>query len=239
VIPVKTKKPGLFFFLLALILALLASFLAVAAVNSFNRQTTVYVPTKEIAPYTKITPDLVTQTSVPAASIIGTRINDLSEMNGKYTNTAIHMQTPITKELLTSSPGGDLTAELSSQKRLDVRALPIPVTPVTGFGGKLAVGDRIDFIATTDAVTNQGNTMMTSTVAQNIPVLSRVEDGGKLVGVVVEVTAQQAQDISHYMETGKLKFSLQPQPSNQEVDLQPTVSKGFIVNNPNQKGGVN
>jgi Flp pilus assembly protein CpaB len=238
-IPMKTKKPGLFFFLLAIVFAFLASFLAVEAVNSFNRQTTVYVPTKEIPPYTKITPDMVTQTSVPAASIIGTKVNDLTEMSGKYTNTAIHLQAPITKELLTSAPGGDLTAELSSQKRLDVRALPIPVTSVTGFGGKLEVGDRIDFIATTNAVTNQGNTMMTTTVAQNIPVLSRVEDGGKLVGVVVEVTTQQAQDLSHYMETGKLKFSLQPQPSNQEVDLQPTISKGFIVNNPNQKGGSN
>jgi len=221
------KKPALFFFLVAVLLAFLAAFMAVNAVQSFNEKVTVFVAAKNIPPYTKISPDMVKQVPVATAAIIGTKITDINELLGKYTNATVHQEEPITKETLSDSPGGEMTAELNAKKRLDIRALPISVDSISGFGGKLDKGDRIDFIATVNAVTNQGNELVTSYIAQNIPVISRVEDGDKLIGVVVEATAKQAQEISHYMETGKLKIVVQPQPASQELKLAPTTTKGF------------
>jgi Flp pilus assembly protein CpaB len=223
------NKPALFFFLIATLFAFIAAFLSVSAVKSFNKQEQTVVADKDIPPYTKITKEMVKVEAVPATSIVGTKLTKLEDIVGKYSNTSVKQGMSIPKESISETPGGQVTVELNSQKQLDIRALPIPVTAISGFGGTLDKGDRVDFIATVTANTNQGNNLVTTTIAQDIPIISRVEEGGKLIGVVIEGTAQQIQDISHYMETGKMKIAVQPQPANHQGDLKPTMTQGFVV----------
>lgn len=172
-------------------------------VQSFQETTNVYVPVENIAPYTKITTDKVTIKSVPVSAIIGTKITREEDIVNKYTHSTLIAGQPIVKEHLSDYVGGEITAKLNSINRLDIKALALPVTNITSFGSKIEVGDRIDIL------TNDEEKAFA--IAEYIPVIEVIKDNNGISGIVVELDAKQAKEVSYHLNTGNINILINPQ----------------------------
>jgi pilus assembly protein CpaB len=110
-----------------------------------------------------------------------------------------------------------------------MRAVSVPVNPISGNAGLIFPGDRVDLILTQALNADDGSTRRVSeTVLENIRIiamgadLSDATEPGKANDraktATFEVTPQQAESVALLTELGKLSLSLRSLAADQEAD---------------------
>jgi Flp pilus assembly protein CpaB len=204
---VRSRKFGFFLFLLAIGTAISASVMVVHFVNSYRQVKTVVSAKKDIPPYTQITPDDVEKIEVAIASTDANTLLDLSQAVGKYTRTLVPAgQTLSQKEISTvANANGGVSLPLSEFHKGELRAIGIPEDFVHVLGASVKDQDHVDLVG----VFSRDKVIFSKTLAYGVPVLHKnpMDQGG---GMIVAVTAQQAQEIALAMNNGKLVVSVTP-----------------------------
>lgn len=219
-----SARSGLIFLAVTVVLGLIVAGLAMATIQSFNKQAQVVVAAKEIEPFTEITADKVKTVNIPARAKLSDTYVNLKDVVGKVTRTYIlpneqvrpgHLVDGVTDRSL-------LTTRLSEFKDPKMRAFAIPVDNLTGLGGaeRLQPGDRVDIIGDLKLSLGQDEVAVTKTILRNIRILgfiSSPDSEKQTAGIILAVTPIQAEDLSFAMANGKLRLSLNPYETDAEA----------------------
>jgi pilus assembly protein CpaB len=201
---------------------------------------TIMVATNDLEFGNRIDPTLVKETPWPADSMPEGAFSTLEELLGDGSEGRVVLK-PISKgePLLKSKVSGfggraTLSAVLPDSKR----AFSIRVNDVSGVGGFLVPGDRVDILLTRSPGDRRDrDDQVSDVILQNITVrgIDQIadEDQNKPVvvrTVTVEVTPGQAQKLALAMQVGNLSLALR---NTQTVEQQKltTVSVGDLVHN--------
>lgn len=198
----------------------------------------VIVAKTDIAFGEKLTPDMLTIIEVPKkAKPLGTYAS-LEDLQLDPTRPTVAL-TPIAANEMVfdhriSGPGG--RGSLSALITPGMRATTIKVNDVSGVGGFVVPGDRVDILYTRDEDQRlQENNMQSDLLLQNVKVLGidqnlddQTDDPSKADTLTLEVTPVDAQKLRLAQELGSLALSLR---RNGETDLieGETVSKAVLV----------
>lgn len=135
------QRKGLLFMLVALLIALGTFFAVTAYVASINSQVgtrvTVYRAAAKIDPYTPLSVDNLTPVEVPERWASKSSIVALNDLVGRRISFEVEQGTTISSDMLIPS------SQLSSTER----EIALNVNPVTGIGGRISPGDRVDIYA--------------------------------------------------------------------------------------------
>lgn len=135
------QRKGLLFMAVALLVAVGTFFAVSLYVSSVNSQVgqrvIVYQADGQIDPYTPLSEENLTPVEVPQRWVSETEIVDLSQLDGRRIAFAVSSGTTISTDMLIPS------SELSSTER----EIALNVNPVTGIGGRVEPGDRVDIYA--------------------------------------------------------------------------------------------
>jgi pilus assembly protein CpaB len=166
-------------------------------------------------------------TDVPDSYVLRGKRTD-TEMVGAVVRSFIAAGEPITDGAVVK-PGdrGFLAAVLNP----GMRAISVPITPISGNAGLIFPGDRVDLILTQSLTStdNGGETRRVSeTVLKNLRIIAmgaEVSDAAepgkaneKAKTATFEVTPQQAESVALLTELGKLSLSLRSLATDQEAD---------------------
>jgi len=166
----------------------------------------VAVATKDIVASTQLTADLVSISFYSADQAPPFAFRAKDAVVGKYAAVPIHLNQPISDNLLVASAG---QVPAAKQPFLEIPsgqvAMQIPTGELVGIGGYVQPDDRIDIIVTL------GNT--TKTAFKNLRIL-RVGPAGSAntrgisSSFTVLVTLQQAEDLKYLIDNTSYKYVL-------------------------------
>jgi Flp pilus assembly protein CpaB len=203
----RSKKFGFSLFVLAMVSALTASVMVVHFVDSYRQVKTVVSAKKDILPYAQISPEDIEKKEVAVASTNASTLLDSNQAVGKFTRTIIPAgQILSQKELSTvENVNGGVALPLSEFKKGELRAIGVPEEFVHVLGANIKDQDHVDLVG----VFSHDKVIFSKTLAYGVPVLRKnpIDQGG---GVIVAVTAEQAQEIALAMNNGKLVVSVTP-----------------------------
>jgi pilus assembly protein CpaB len=161
---VKAKRRGLVFTVVGVFLALLVALLLFSYLNRLERQvgekSSIVVADQDIPAGTMITEDMLTYDEIPTAYIRRSYLTDTRRAVGTFTVIYIGEGDPVQWSAL----GQGLRLEHG------MRAMTIDVNRVTGVGGLLGPGDRVDVIVS--YVTAEAETNKTELLWQDVEVLA-------------------------------------------------------------------
>lgn len=129
--------------------------------------TDVVVAVSSIPAHVKITQEMVILKSLPTEAVHPDAATKLEDIVGYTTKTEIYSE----EQVLKSKIATDLSqSNLAYRIPENMRAITIPTDEISGVGGYLAKGDRVDILVTyNDATINPG--LLTITQFQNIEIL--------------------------------------------------------------------
>lgn len=183
----------------------------------------VAIATNTIPVNVKITADMVTLKSIPTESVHPEAITSLDKVIGKTSNSGIVKG----EQILTSRIVVDAEkANLAYRVPENMRAISIPTSEISGVGGFINVGDKIDILATYKD-TNVNPVSTTYTQLQNIKVLavgnvkqSAADKQSALpASITVLVKPAQAEVLVYALSHGTLHFTLRNPTDSAKVDL--------------------
>jgi len=227
----KGKKFGVFLFVLALVCALVASTMMVKVIDSYRNVKQVVRVINDIPPYTQIKKEDVEWTEVPEAATTETTITELNAVVGKYSRTLIPKGNLVdigNLSTLENAKAG-VALPLSEFNNKKMRAIGLPEEFIKVISGNIGPGDHVDLIA----VFSEDKKLFSKTIAYGVQVLQKnlIDDGG---GVVVAVTAQQAEQLALAMNFGKIVVSVTPYEFESEK-LQGTSIDSLSITNEGDK----
>lgn len=160
-------------------------------------------------------PNFLKVVNLPAEAVPANVFHAVSELTGGKDQQRLALRSLVANEPVlanyVSGPGGKLN--LSGTVGAGMRAVSLRSTDVTGVGGFVLPGDRVDVLLTRTVGTN--NDTLTQILAENIRVLgvdqSASEDADKPVvskAITVEVTPEQASAISLGQSVGTVSLTL-------------------------------
>jgi pilus assembly protein CpaB len=200
-------------------------------------QVAVAVPVKDLPAGTKITGDMLTTKQMQVDAVPTGAVTAKELLIGQTLADAAPAGAPIARGVLAEyAPGAGLSLSVPS----GLRAVTVAVDSITGVGGFLQLGDRVDVLVTMD----MGARVVTKTVLQDILVLG-VGAEAQLPGnaqktatgaaadnkpapdntpkpmpsVTLGVTPQQAQDLVLSVKKGTIHLALRPKSDNQLVAM--------------------
>lgn len=156
--------------------------------------------------------------SFPADGAPASAFHAISDLTGAKDQQRLALRSMVANEPVLASnvsgPGGKLN--LSGTVAAGMRAVSLRSTDVTGVGGFVLPGDRVDVLLTRSPNGNNSNTnTVTQILAENVRVLgvdqSASEEADKPVvskAITVEVTPDQAQAISLGQSVGTVSLTL-------------------------------
>lgn len=182
---------------------------------------TVIVATVDIAPKTKITPEMVSEVKVPPDYIQPGAVTSLDKVVGVVVREQINSGEQVSeRRLIREGKSVGFTGMIPRDKR----AVTVAVNEVTGVAGFVKAGDYIDIVVTFDAATAGDN--VSHVLMQNILVLATNRDtdtgvtdttgkdstkeinkGGT---VTMAVTPDEAAKLTLAEEKGKIRLALRP-----------------------------
>lgn len=184
---------------------------------------TVVVAKSDIPPKSRITPEMVQETQMPAEYIQNGAMRELSKVVGVLTREAIvGGEQVLERRLLTAGKQAGFTGVIPAGKR----ALTVAVSDVTGVAGLLKAGDFVDAIVTFDQQAVGGH--VSQLLLQNVLVLAVNRESEvpperdakkeapketgivKLATVTLAVSPEEATKVTLSEEKGKLRFALRP-----------------------------
>jgi len=174
---------------------------------------------EDIAPMTKVTPDLLTYVSIPPSTVSRIQlISDEEKLIGQITAVPISQNTPFTQ-------GNLLSSEFLNPFNLPpgYRAISIKNSPLIGVAGFINAGMYVDILWTyTDE-----DVQKTIIAYQNIKVLSvggptqAIEKQNEESTITLMIPIERIQELA-YMETkGNIKLILRSSPNEKMVQLPP------------------
>lgn len=186
-------------------------------------QQEVVVAKMTIPQHSKITGDMLESRALPAGAVHPDALTSSTAAVGGIARTEI-----IEGEQLLAGRifTGGSRATLSYRIPENMRAIAIPVNEVTGIGGYLSAGDRVDLLVTYETIEITDSTV-TYTVFQDIAVLAagdsplEQETQEKRVGatVTLAVTPAQAEVIAFAYLNGTFHLALRSPGDNLKVNL--------------------
>jgi len=207
---------------LAVILGLVTVSLLYYYIENLNKTpevkiqlTDVVVAVSSIPAHVNITSDMVVLKSLPSEAVLSDSAKTIEEVVGFTTKMEIYNDEQILKSKVATEPE---TASLSYRIPENMRAITIPMNEISGVGGYLVKGDRIDIIVTyTDPVINP--TMISVTQFQNIEILEigpltvtvageETTQSGVLSSVTLLVTPSQAEIMAYANQNGAVHMTL-------------------------------
>ncbi|MCL5982848.1 MAG: Flp pilus assembly protein CpaB [Firmicutes bacterium] len=97
------------------------------------------------------------------------------------------------------------------------RALAVPVNNVSGVGGHILPGDRVDAVATVEVPEGEGQTVLTALIAENLKVLAvgpvvQTREEAQLVAdnITLQVPLNKVAELAQAQERGVLQLALRP-----------------------------
>ena len=103
------------------------------------------VPAQNVAPYTRLTPELFALREVPRALENMAYYQQVSDLNGKISTSTLQAGLPV--------PQGDaVIPEAFRLAEAQYEVLSIPIEPVSAVGGQIHVGQRVNLYTMTDPV---------------------------------------------------------------------------------------
>jgi len=161
-------------------------------------------------------PNFLKVVNLPADAVPANVFHAVSELTGTKDQQRLALRSLVANEPVlanyVSGPGGKLN--LSGTVGAGMRAVTLRSTDVTGVGGFVLPGDRVDILLTRAAGNGNGTTL-TQVLAENIRVLgvdqSANDEADKPVvskAITVEVTPEQASAISLGQSVGTVSLTL-------------------------------
>jgi len=219
---VKQRSGGLVILMVSIVAGLLAAILSVSFLRGMAQTTTVLVATREIQPFTPLTPEMFKSETMPKSAVPKDAVTETAHMNGRFARTLILEGTSLRSGHLAASSGrtGSLAAKLTETGLPGTRALAIPVDHATGVGGTIEPGDRVDIIAAVRVDRqNAPSTQMSIIIARSVPVLHRVDgESPDRSTVVVQVSSAQAEEITYALIAGKIYLATTPYQVEREIE---------------------
>jgi pilus assembly protein CpaB len=234
-----------------LVIAVLLSLLTTGLVYSYLKKTSGNLPANSVAvvvakvdigPKTRITPEMVQVTKVPAPYLQPGGVQDVKEVIGMLSREPIVAGEQITSRRLL---GEGKSAGFTGMIPPDKRAITIGVTEVTGVAGFAKAGDYVDVVVTFDKNTAGEN--VSQLVLQNVLVLAanREIEGGsgepantnskdkkeiaKTATVTLAVTPDEVAKLTLSEDKGKVRLVLRPFLQNTDVNVAGAVTPKDIV----------
>lgn len=233
---------------IALILSLLTAILiyhylkGVTTGQTVQQGVSVIVAKVDIAPKTKITPEMVSEVKVPPDYIQPGAVTSLDKVVGVVVREQIVSGEQVSeRRLIREGKSVGFTGMIPRDKR----AVTVAVTEVTGVAGFVKAGDYIDVVVTFDAAAVGDN--VSHVLMQNILVLAAnrdtnigvtdtpVKDSTKELSkggtVTMAVTPDEAAKLTLAEEKGKIRLALRPYlPLNGIVITEVTTTRDLVGN---------
>lgn len=193
--------------------------------------TEVVVAVDTIPEHVKITEEMLTTASIPSEAVHPEAVLQKDQIVGGVANSEIVKG----EQVLSSRVATDTAASsLSYSVPENMRAITLPMTEVSGVGGYIEPGDRIDILVSyADIEINPMKVVYTQ--LQNIEVLAEgpsavvTEDqqSGVATSLTVLVTPAQAEVLAFANINGTFQFTLRNPVDNTKADLQQFGSENF------------
>src|SRR5258706_5189807 len=230
-------------FAVAIFLGIVAVFLTRSYVNSIGQRGTapatagvvsVVVAAQRLERGVALTPAFLKVVNYPADAAPSNAFHNIEELTGGKDQQRLTLRALVANEPILSpnisGPGGKLN--LSSTVAAGMRAVSLRSTDVTGVGGFVLPGDRVDVLLThTNGSNNDASKITTQVLAENVRGLgvdqSDNDQADKPVvskAITVEVTPEQAQSISLGQTVGTVSLTLR-----HVADDTPLVRKSISV----------
>ena len=178
----------------------------------------VVVATQQLDRGVVLAPNFLKVVNFPAEAAPANVFHAISELTGGKDQQRLALRSMVANEPVLASyvsgPGGKLN--LSGTIGAGMRAVSLRSTDVTGVGGFVLPGDRVDVLLTRSvASSNNTNSTLTQVLAENVRVLgvdqSANDEADKPVvskAITVEVTPEQASAISLGQSVGTVSLTL-------------------------------
>lgn len=212
-------RPERKYLILALLFGLLTVIFIYIYLSSLDRPIPVDIARQEVVtarftipPYTRITEEMVEVVSIPAAAVHPDAVKNVNAVIGTITRAELIEG----EQVLFGRVATDLERATFSFRIPDgMRAISIPVNPVSGVAGFISPGDRVDILASYEDA-GQGDEPVTSTILQNVQVLAtgelyREADDSEpqlVETLTLAVSPAQAQAVAYYNLEGLFHVTL-------------------------------
>ncbi|KXG77363.1 Flp pilus assembly protein CpaB [Thermotalea metallivorans] len=232
----KGKNSGSIFFMLSIIAAVGAAFLFTKAAITYNQLVPVVVanPSKgDIPAFHVIQAEDVTVAMAPRSEIKKGTYKNINGVIGKATRTLIPAGEKIsTKHLVVEGAKSILSAKVSEKKDGSLRGFPIPVDMVSGLGGALEIGDKVDVIGALNLPAGpmkSNKEPVSKILAAGVEIIGKIGSKEQPAGYIVNLTPKQAQDVQFALLNGKISFAVYPFEYDLKAsDTKPTTTESFI-----------
>lgn len=206
------------FFLLSLVLALVAAGAIYNYLNEMDRQSksaanlvSVLVAHEEIQAKTKLTESMFTTAEVPIDAIHGDALKEASELTGAYAKERLVAgEQVLSSRLVFEASETGMSYKVSAGHR----AVTVPVNSVSGVAGYILPGDFVDAIVT---IEDEDGETITKVVEAEILILASgqhtVEEDKELLvvdTVTMDTPADAVTAIIQASERGSLRLVLRP-----------------------------
>ena len=219
------------FVALALAFAATAALVAGWMVRAAAETARVVVAARDIAPMEELKAENLTVADAPAASAAGA-LKSVGEAAGKYARGLILKGEVVRKgHLADAAPGGGtLAVQLTEMARPEIRAFALPVDLVSGVGGRVEKGDRVDVVCALKVEVGGAQGALSKVILPAVPVLDVVRQEGKPAAVVLALTPEQIEDVLFASTQGALRLALNPlKSSEQAADTRGVTAQTFLA----------
>lgn len=236
--------PGSKYFVLAGVVGLVAVFLVHSYIKNLASAPSkptgkVVVAETEIAPGTALSGRLLRVAAWPGDIIPSKAVADPNELEGRVTQTIIAKGEAV---LLTKLAPEGTAAGLGGLLAPDRLAVTVKTDEVSGVGGFISPGDRIDVLV---EMSGEGNEHYSKLILQNLKVLSKGQTWDQTADkkpqvvqtVTLEVSAEQAEVLNLASFQGKIRLALRNQ-RNQDNFSTSGVATSQLCNKPPVKAPV-
>lgn len=236
-----------------LVLAIVLSLLTTGLVYSYLKKTSTSLPANsvdvvvakvDIGPKTKITPEMVQVTKIPAPYLQPGIIQDTKDVIGMVSKETIAAGEQITvRRLWSEGKAAGFTGSIPRDKR----AITVGVNEVTGVAGFTKAGDYVDVVVTFDKNTAGEN--VSQLVLQNILVLAanretessagtvetanvnskEKKEVAKAATVTLAVTPDEVAKLTLSEDKGKVRLVLRPFMQNADATVAGAVTARDVV----------
>lgn len=186
----------------------------------------VVVAVTAIPAHVTVTPEMVTVKSIPSEAVHPDAISSIDDIVGFTTNMAIYNDEQIIRTKVATDEN---SVNLSFRIPENMRAMTIPMTEISGVGGYIVEGDKIDILVTytleaadDDPVTEQNEEIEGKTVTytqfQNIVIIEKgpnttptegqAQPTGVTSSLTLLVTPSQAEVLTYAQMSGSINMTL-------------------------------
>lgn len=211
---------------IALILSLAAAGVSYMYISGILENTGTMVPVvtaaQDIPMNTTVTKEMLIIKNMQENYVHPEAYNAVEQAVGKISKVQILKDEQVLPNIIAAKdkPGSRFSYNISDKQR----AVTVAVNEVTGVGGYLVVGDRVDILLTRDTA----GTVYTSTMMQYKEILATgsmtvpTEDGRQKIvpTITLSLSPAEAQQLTLAEDTGSIKFILRPSVDKEIVSLE-------------------